>query len=49
MYLMSYYAGSSAFGALIGLAFQGGGWSAAAGSIAALYVVGAGLAATLSR
>ena len=49
MYLMSYYAGSSAFGALIGLAFQGGGWPAAAGSIAVLYVVGAGLAATLRR
>ena len=41
MYLLSYYLGSSAFGALIGLGFQAGGWPVAAGSIAALYAVGA--------
>ena len=41
LYLLSYYLGSSAFGALIGLGFQAGGWLVAAGSIAVLYVVGA--------
>jgi len=49
MYLMSYYAGSSAFGALIGLAFQSGGWPRAALAIAALYLVGAALTLSLSR
>ncbi|NUR07602.1 MAG: MFS transporter [Nocardioidaceae bacterium] len=41
MYLMSYYLGSSAFGALIGLAYQYDGWPATAAAIAALYVVAA--------
>ena len=41
MYLLAYYLGSSAFGALIGLAFQRGGWPAAAGSIGALFLLGA--------
>ena len=41
MYLLAYYLGSSAFGALIGLAFQGGGWPAAAASTGALFVLGA--------
>jgi YNFM family putative membrane transporter len=41
MYLLAYYLGSSAFGALIGLAFQSGGWPAAAASIGALFVLGA--------
>ena len=34
MYLLAYYLGSSAFGALIGLAYQYDGWPAAAASIA---------------
>ena len=41
MYLLGYYLGSSAFGALIGLAYQYDGWPAAAGGIALLFVVGA--------
>ena len=41
MYLLAYYLGSSAFGALIGLAFQNGGWPAAAGAIGTLFVLGA--------
>jgi YNFM family putative membrane transporter len=41
MYLLAYYLGSSTFGALIGLAFQHGGWPAAAGAIATLFVLGA--------
>ena len=41
MYLLAYYLGSSAFGALIGLAFQSGGWPAAAASIGALFLLGA--------
>ncbi|MCW2819645.1 MAG: putative arabinose efflux permease, family, partial [Marmoricola sp.] len=40
MYLLAYYLGSSTFGALIGLAFQHGGWPTAAGAIAALFVLG---------
>ncbi|MGZ4493117.1 MAG: MFS transporter [Nocardioides sp.] len=47
MYLMAYYLGSSAFGALIGLAFQHGGWRWAAASIGGLYVVAAVIVATL--
>jgi hypothetical protein len=41
MYLLSYYLGSSAFGALIGFAYQYDGWPAVAGAIATLFVVGA--------
>jgi YNFM family putative membrane transporter len=40
MYLLAYYLGSSAFGALIGLAYQYDGWPAAAGAIALLFVLG---------
>jgi MFS transporter, YNFM family, putative membrane transport protein len=40
MYLLAYYAGSSAFGALIGLPYQAGGWSVVTAAIAALFVVG---------
>jgi MFS transporter, YNFM family, putative membrane transport protein len=40
MYLLAYYLGSSTFGALIGLAYQYGGWPAAATGIGALFVVG---------
>lgn len=40
MYLLAYYLGSSAFGALIGLAYQYDGWPAAAASIALLFVLG---------
>ncbi len=43
MYLLAYYLGSSAFGALIGLAYQYDGWPAVAASIAVLFVL-AGLA-----
>ena len=43
MYLLCYYLGSSAFGALIGLAYQYAGWPAVTASIAALFVL-AGLA-----
>jgi len=41
MYLLAYYLGSSAFGALIGLAYQAAGWTAAAGAIAVLFALGA--------
>jgi YNFM family putative membrane transporter len=41
MYLLAYYLGSSTFGALIGLAFQHGGWSATAGAIGSLFVLAA--------
>jgi len=40
MYLLCYYLGSSAFGALIGLGYQHGGWPAAAAAIGALFLVG---------
>jgi MFS transporter, YNFM family, putative membrane transport protein len=41
MYLLAYYLGSSTFGALIGLAYQGAGWPAAAAAIGTLFVLGA--------
>ena len=41
MYLLAYYLGSSAFGALIGFAYQYDGWPAAAAAIAVLFVLGA--------
>ena len=41
MYLLAYYLGSSAFGALIGLAYQFRGWPSAATAIAVLFVLGA--------
>jgi MFS transporter, YNFM family, putative membrane transport protein len=41
MYLLAYYLGSSAFGALIGLAYQYDGWPAAAAAIGLLFVLGA--------
>jgi len=41
MYLLAYYLGSSAFGALVGLAFQGFGWPGVAASVAVLDVVAA--------
>jgi len=41
MYLLAYYLGSSAFGALIGLAYQAAGWPAAATAVAVLFVLGA--------
>jgi YNFM family putative membrane transporter len=40
MYLLAYYLGSSAFGALIGLAYQYDGWPATAASIGTLFVLG---------
>jgi YNFM family putative membrane transporter len=45
MYLLGYYLGSSAFGALVGLAYQYDGWPAAAAGIALLFVLGAVIAA----
>jgi MFS transporter, YNFM family, putative membrane transport protein len=39
-YLLSYYLGSSAFGALIGFAYQYDGWPATALAIAVLFVAG---------
>ena len=41
MYLLAYYLGSSTFGALVGPAYQYGGWPAAAAAIATLFVLGA--------
>ncbi|HET9829285.1 MAG TPA: MFS transporter [Nocardioidaceae bacterium] len=41
MYLLAYYLGSSAFGALIGLAYQYDGWPAAAAAIGLLFLLGA--------
>jgi YNFM family putative membrane transporter len=41
LYLLAYYLGSSAFGALIGLAYQYDGWPAAAAAIAVLFLLGA--------
>jgi MFS transporter, YNFM family, putative membrane transport protein len=40
-YLMSYYLGSSAFGALIGFAYQHAGWGGTASAIAVLYLLAA--------
>ena len=40
MYLLAYYLGSSTFGALVGLAYQYGGWPAAAAGIGTLFVLG---------
>ena len=40
MYLLAYYLGSSAFGALVGLAYQGWGWPGVAGSVACLFGLG---------
>jgi YNFM family putative membrane transporter len=40
MYLLAYYLGSSAFGALIGFAYQYDGWPAAAAAIATLFLLG---------
>jgi MFS transporter, YNFM family, putative membrane transport protein len=41
LYLLAYYLGSSAFGALTGLAYQRGGWPATAAAIGALFLLGA--------
>jgi MFS transporter, YNFM family, putative membrane transport protein len=41
MYLLAYYLGSSAFGALIGLAYQYHGWPSAAAAIGLLFTLGA--------
>jgi YNFM family putative membrane transporter len=41
VYLLSYYLGSSTFGALIGIAYQAGGWSATAAAVAVLFLLGA--------
>ena len=41
MYLLAYYLGSSAFGALVGLAYEAGGWPGAATGIGVLFVLGA--------
>ncbi|MGZ4467069.1 MAG: MFS transporter [Nocardioidaceae bacterium] len=49
LYLMSYYAGSSAFGALIGLAYQRAGWDGAALAIAVLFVLAGVSAAGIGR
>ena len=49
MYLLSYYLGSSAFGALIGLAYQYDGWPAAAAAIAVLFVARGGHRASMRR
>ena len=40
MYLLAYYLGSSAFGALVGLAYQAWGWPGVAGSVATLFCLG---------
>jgi YNFM family putative membrane transporter len=40
MYLLAYYLGSSAFGALVGLAYQAWGWPGVAGSVATLFGFG---------
>lgn len=45
-YVASYYAGSSVFGALVGLAWHAGGWGATAASV--LVLVGLGLLAGLA-
>ncbi len=49
LYLLGYYLGSSAFGTLIGLAYQHDGWPAAAGAIALLFVLGAVAVAGVSE
>ena len=49
MYLLCYYLGSSAFGALIGLAYQYAGWPATTASIAVLFVLGAVTLAGMPR
>lgn len=45
LYLMSYYIGSSAGGALIGLAYSAGGWPLTAGCVATLLIAGLVVAA----
>ena len=40
MYLLAYYLGSSAFGALVGLGYQAWGWPGVAGSVATLFGLG---------
>lgn len=49
MYLLAYYLGSSAFGALIGLAYQYDGWPAATAAIALLFVLGAVTVLSIGR
>lgn len=49
MYLMSYYLGSSTFGALIGFAYQAGGWPATATAIGGLFVLGGCVVGTMPR
>ena len=46
LYVCAYYAGSSIFGTLVGLAWSGGGWNGVVASVAALSVLGL-LAATV--
>jgi MFS transporter, YNFM family, putative membrane transport protein len=41
MYLLAYYAGSSTFGALIGLPYEAGGWLAVSAAVAGLFLLGA--------
>jgi YNFM family putative membrane transporter len=40
MYLLAYYLGSSAFGALVGLGYQAWGWPGVAGSVGTLFGLG---------
>ena len=49
LYVLAYYAGSSVFGALIGLGWSAGGWPAVAGSVGVLVALGLGAALALSR
>jgi len=47
LYVGSYYAGSSIFGAVVGLAWAAGGWGATAAAVGALVVVGLAAATLL--
>jgi YNFM family putative membrane transporter len=49
MYLLCYYLGSSAFGALIGLAYQYAGWPATTAAIGLLFALGAVTVAGMPR
>ena len=49
LYVLGYYAGSSVFGALLGVSWSTGGWSALAGSVGVLMVLGLLAAAYVAR
>ncbi|UQX90160.1 MFS transporter [Jatrophihabitans telluris] len=47
LYLLAYYAGSSVLGAMTGLAYSAGGWTATAGVVGCCLILGGALAASV--